>query len=141
MKTILLSTAAALLFALPASAQDDCVVGGVGEDFSRYDTNNDCALDAAEFTTALEANPEYVARYDTNDDGIITEDEFGDPDFAEYDRDEDALIDVDEFALFEDATMQRADDPALEERGVERAGSERGGDIVDAVQPEQDVIE
>lgn len=30
---------------------------------------------------------------------------------------------------------------ALEERGVERAGSEMGEDIVDATQPEQDVIE
>jgi len=138
MKTILLSTAAALLFALPAAAQDDCVVGGVGEDFSRYDTNNDCALDAAEFTTVLERDPQYVERYDTDGDGIITEDEFDEADFAEYDRDEDALIDVDEFALFEGASDG---DPALEERGVERAGSERGEDIVDAIQPEQDVIE
>jgi len=30
---------------------------------------------------------------------------------------------------------------ALEERGVERAGTEGGEDIIDATQPEQDVIE
>jgi hypothetical protein len=30
---------------------------------------------------------------------------------------------------------------ALEERGVERAGTEMGEDVIDAAQPEQDVIE
>lgn len=135
MKKILLATAGALFFVMPAHAQDDCVVGGVGEDFSAYDTNADCALDDSEFTTVLEQNPERFERYDTNQDGIITEDEFGENEFAEFDRDDDGLLSGEEWG-----TAWNQDSP-LEERGVERAGTEGGEDIIDANQPEQDVIE
>lgn len=143
MKKILLATAAGLLFAAPATvAAQDCAVGGYGPDFSRYDTNADCALDDSEFTTVLESDDERFAAYDRNNDGIITEDEFGQPEYAEIDRNDNALIEAAEWATFwDDQGYDPAADPALEERGLERAGSEMGEDVIDANQPEQDVIE
>jgi len=53
--------------------------------------------------------------------------------FADYDE---RMEDYDRQLLEVDQRLR-----ALEERGVERAGTEAGEDVVDANQPEQDVVE
>jgi hypothetical protein len=123
MKNLLLATAAgALLFAFPAHAQTDCQVDFFGQDFSQYDTNNDCALDEAEFSTVLETNPQLFDRYDMDNDGVIGEDEFdaATTGFGEFDANQDRMLDAAEMGMFwgdEPGYRTRLEESAAEERG------------------------
>lgn len=91
MRTLLISTASALLVAGGALAQDWHA--------EEWDADADAYIDAEEFRAgATEAD--LFAMYDLNNDGVIEEAELYDVTFAQYDRDQDerwASEDVEDF--------------------------------------------
>ncbi|MCL3883604.1 hypothetical protein [Marivita sp. GX14005] len=97
-KTVLTTTAAALIVSGPAFAYD------------AWDRDGDGSVKEDEFAEAFHEG-EYFKMFDENEDGSIDEDEFNRASFKRYDRDASGDIDEDEYEEIErDFDMDDSDD-------------------------------
>ena len=117
MKTLLMSTAAAMLVAGSAYAADVAII---------VDTDNDGFISASEYNAALaERNDAYwFDAWDTDGDGMISRDDFVSGNFATYDVDGDEMLSQDELRAWDSDNIRY--NAMRSGREVEEAGPAGG---------------